>query len=693
MGNSSQVNPIKVFCFGNKDKILEGIFPEPDENIIDKWEHRKLNKFQSIQENETKKKIKIQIEWKATLYPDITDENINELFEDLGKKMDIPKEEYDDEHKIENYNDSKIREKCKNIIIKFGKNNSNYLINYMNDIPKTHLPQIAIITSEDFDEGHEGLEDNRYLTIIKTCTEENIYDYLWEKECYYNERGTIFLNDNKDKIETNNYINIILTGLSRSGKSTLINVLSQKLVTLESPFLESVTNNIREYKVYTSKNEIFKTGLRFFDTPGLTVIENQRRNTIEEVKTLIDKKLKECKDARDDIHLIYFMLKSIPNLENYVNFFKYIIDLNRERMQKGKKKIYIIFIFNGSYKEIEQSMIEYLKENHLEELIEYFNGSKPENNKNYKELYKNKIKINKSKKIKYNIIRVNLIKDEESNQQVFGIDSLLKITLDLLKKDNPFDDEDFKQLEIYKQQLVENPNVFINNMHKNAFEENVNLIYKKISSKNSFLSNIQSIQDIQQKAAKDNQFSLYRYIFLRIFKKYTDGNIETEGYSFSEYLKLFEDIAKNYKLFIGDVELLPIIDFENKTKELLVLFTQEIYNDKNIKFDGIKHFNINNITGYNGDLKVDPSNLTINGELISKQLSFKSIIIGWLADYYTPFVYFTEKIQKIFENYLQNTCCIKYILKQKEFYKNIFKQIEDMQNKIDWGDFKAQIFK
>ena len=41
----------------------------------------------------------------------------------------------------------------------------------------------------------------------------------------------------------------MLTGLSRSGKSTLINVLSEKLVALESPFLESVTNEIREYKV------------------------------------------------------------------------------------------------------------------------------------------------------------------------------------------------------------------------------------------------------------------------------------------------------------------------------------------------------------------------------------------------------------------------------------------------------------
>ena len=114
----------------------------------------------------------------------------------------------------------------------------------MDDIPKTHLPQIAIVTNENFDENHQGLNDNRYLSIIKNVSKKKIYEYLWEKECYYNERGTILLNIFNDKIETNNYVNIMLTGLSRSGKSTLINVLSEKLVTLESPFLESVTNTV-----------------------------------------------------------------------------------------------------------------------------------------------------------------------------------------------------------------------------------------------------------------------------------------------------------------------------------------------------------------------------------------------------------------------------------------------------------------
>ena len=297
MGNEESF-PIKIFCFGNQNDVLQDIFPDKIESK-DKFEHRRLKKSKSFTENETKKTIEKKIEWNATLYPDITDDNIDELFEDLIKKMDIPETEYD-EKEIKKYkNDEKAKEKTKNIIIKFGKENSNYIINYMNDIPKTHLPQIAIVTNEDFDEKEEGLNDNRYLSIIKDRIKENLINFLWEKECYYNERGAILLNK-INKIETNNYINIMLTGISRSGKSTLINVLSEKLVTLESPFLESVTNRIREYKIITSENGEFLTGLRFFDTPGLTIIKNNSflkkdRSTINEVKNAIEKRSKNVK--------------------------------------------------------------------------------------------------------------------------------------------------------------------------------------------------------------------------------------------------------------------------------------------------------------------------------------------------------------------------------------------------------------
>ena len=102
-----------------------------------------------------------------------------------------------------------------------------------------------IITSEEFDEKQEGLDDNRYLTIIKDNKTDkelknDIIDYLWSKECYYNERGNTSLSKisiKNNQIVTNNFINIMITGISRSGKSTLINILSQNQLLWNHLFL------------------------------------------------------------------------------------------------------------------------------------------------------------------------------------------------------------------------------------------------------------------------------------------------------------------------------------------------------------------------------------------------------------------------------------------------------------------------
>ena len=165
----------------------------------------------------------------------------------------------------------------------------------MKTISKVYLPQIAIVTKEPFNE-EEGLLDNRYITIIKEDHKDLvsvIRDYLWTKECYYNERGSALLNqksDDKDKINTNNFINIMVTGLSRSGKSTLINVLSEKLVTLESPFFESVTNKIREYEIITSKNGLFQTGIRFYnaDNSRASLISENTNLKLEEFEKILN---------------------------------------------------------------------------------------------------------------------------------------------------------------------------------------------------------------------------------------------------------------------------------------------------------------------------------------------------------------------------------------------------------------------
>ena len=680
---SETTYPIKIFCFGNKDEILQNIFPKKDELYNDQWENRYLKHKEFFTDNEKKETISATIEWKATLYPNITDDNVNELFDDLTKKMDIPTDDYDDKQKDKN--DPKAREKTKNIIIKFGKENSYYIINYMNDIPKTHLPQIAIITNEDFNAKEEGLKDNRYLSIIKYKNnnsdeiQKKIFEYLWEKECYYNERGTVTL-DLPDKIETNNYINIMLTGMSRSGKSTLINVLSEKLVTLESPFLESVTNKIREYKVITSENGEFLTGLRFFDTPGLTIIKKKKifgdRNTIKEVKDAIDSKIKENEDSRDDIHLIYFMLKGYNNLEYYVDFFEYIIEINKDRFKRGKQKIYMIFIFNQGNDSSESALIQFLKDNNLyDDLIEKTDASKEKKEKiNFKEKYKNKKSNKNNPNPKYNIVLLNLLKDEEKGINVFGIDTLLQLTLDFVKKHNPFFEKNFNfdKLKDYEKMLKDSN---INKNDRIEIENNVKKIYKDLSEENSFFSNIRTIDSIIANAHFHNMIfiakaKLFRTLLFIFF--WRKKNI-------SEYINTFKKIEHNYKIYTNDIMLKPIMnngDIKTFKWFELVKISNESDHEKKEIIDNLKLLE-DSKENYKVCLKIN--NQTYEGINPFPEIIHNNSFYRLLVDY--------------FDNYLKETCCINYILKQKEIYDNIFKQLDKMIKKKDWDNFHPLIYK
>ena len=666
---SETTYPIKIFCFGNKDDVLQKIFPEKDIQDQDQWERRIYKRTTSFTENETEKTISKTIVWKAKLYPDIidgNDGNINDLCNDLIKRMDIPKDGYNEKEKDKN--DPKAREKIKNIIIKFGKENSEYIINYMDSIEKLYLPQIAIITNENFNEEEEGLIDNRYLTIIRYKSTEEIqkklFEFLWEKECYYNERGTIILNT-PDKIETNNYINIMLTGISRSGKSTLINVLSEKLVTLESPFLESVTNEIREYKVLVSENGEFLTGLRFFDTPGLTVKKN--RNTIKEVKKAIEKKINETKDSRDDIHLIYFMQKNYDNLENYVDFFKFIIDKNKERVKKGKKKIYMIFIFNQSNESSEASLIQFLQDNDLyKDLIEIYDESNKKNETIDFNNFKKKIKKKDNKKPNHNIVRLNLLKDEEEGKKVFGIDNLLKLTLYFIRKDNPFSGDSFVSGDSFDE--LKNYEIRLNDsnleeIEKKQIENNVKYIYQKLSEQNSFFSNVQSFDSIIANAHFHNRMFMVKYkLFDFLLMWYFWRNREI-----SEYIHIFKKISQNYKIYTDEIMLKPIMNDEDvKTLKRFDIVKKSDETDKSKKDI---NSNINLLEKSENNIKVC---LNIKNNLYENIKPFPSFYL-LLVDY--------------FDEYIKETCCINYVLKQKEIYDNIFNQLKKMSEKNNWSEF------
>ena len=686
---STQTYPVKIFCFGDRNEILKEIFTTKVQNK-DKWEYRVFKKEMEFKEKETDKTLKETIEWNATLYPDITDDNLEELFESLEKNLNIP-DEFEESH-INLDEDS--RKRSRNIIIKFGKNNLNILINFMNNISKTYLPQICLITEEKFDEVNDGLYDNRFLTIIKeeNKSDEELIDdlknYLWSKECYYNERGHILRKPikakNDNKISTNNFVNIMITGISRSGKSTLINILSGKLITLESPFLESVTNNIREYEIIASNNGKFQTGIRFYDTPGLTKIEKKKVDTIKMVKKVIENKIDECAEAKDNIHLIYFVLRPEANLENYVDFFQFIIEMNQKRIKKGLKKISIIFIINKSNDKIaEDSLREFLFSNKLNELYEKIPVLGENKVKlTYKERFSKKVIQSEKREIKSNIISVNILKTKNS-PNVYGIDSLLEATLYFLKKDNPFKAENFEKIEKIKTELDEiDCGGNVKKEKKKELQMEANKLYNEIGEENSFLKGCNNIMNILEKAKYDsNEFFFYNTFFFHIFHKTI--NMDT-------FLLIFKEIENCYKIFTDEISIIPLLKGNQFEFQIIEHLKEKDIPESNSLEEFKKNYDIEKI-------EINELILNVKGEKIN--LSKKVENMGFFESFkyfmtlQSPLLVSYKKfLIEYFENYIRMQCGTDYILRQKQIYTNIFQQIDEMSKKKGWDIYHAEIY-
>ena len=679
---STQTYPVKIFCFGDRNEILKEIFTTKVQNK-DKWEYRVFKKEMEFKEKETDKTLKETIEWNATLYPDITDDNLEELFESLEKNLNIP-DEFEESH-INLDEDS--RKRSRNIIIKFGKNNLNILINFMNNISKTYLPQICLITEEKFDEVNDGLYDNRFLTIIKeeNKSDEELIDdlknYLWSKECYYNERGHILRKPikakNDNKISTNNFVNIMITGISRSGKSTLINILSGKLITLESPFLESVTNNIREYEIIASNNGKFQTGIRFYDTPGLTKIEKKKVDTIKMVKKVIENKIDECAEAKDNIHLIYFVLRPEANLENYVDFFQFIIEMNQKRIKKGLKKISIIFIINKSNDKIaEDSLREFLFSNKLNELYEKIPVLGENKVKlTYKERFSKKVIQSEKREIKSNIISVNILKTKNS-PNVYGIDSLLEATLYFLKKDNPFKEKIKTELD----EIDCGGNV--KKEKKKELQMEANKLYNEIGEENSFLKGCNNIMNILEKAKYDsNEFFFYNTFFFHIFHKTI--NMDT-------FLLIFKEIENCYKIFTDEISIIPLLKGNQFEFQIIEHLKEKDIPESNSLEEFKKNYDIEKI-------EINELILNVKGEKIN--LSKKVENMGFFESFkyfmtlQSPLLVSYKKfLIEYFENYIRMQCGTDYILRQKQIYTNIFQQIDEMSKKKGWDIYHAEIY-
>lgn len=204
---------------------------------------------------------------------------ISRIWMDIWKRQKriIPWNAYIYENKDQLKNAIK-ENKINNQIILIGNNNiDEYLI-------KNNYVEIGIIAEQKYSQNKDEL--NRYLNNIKYDKENmrktinNIYTYLRERFCYFNQLG----NNSPYYPRLDFSINILLTGISKMGKSTFVNLLSRKQVALSNGSHKSVTKKETKYKIYKTIEDR-KIGIIFYDTPGLTDDKNKENiNIIEFIK-------------------------------------------------------------------------------------------------------------------------------------------------------------------------------------------------------------------------------------------------------------------------------------------------------------------------------------------------------------------------------------------------------------------------
>ena len=232
-----------------------------------------------------------------------------------------------------------------------------------NTLEELKLPFIIFLSYGEIDEirnqvyqqnGEDifgDFQDKRKITILNLLRNENkenkcknyrkILSYLWEITLILNQKpfknsknpeANLFrIKQIEEPIAT---IKILLTGFSRKGKSTFINMAFDKIVTLESPSFIPVTSEIIEFHLQSlpNGNIISKGGLKLFDVPGL--IEGTTEN-MSNIQKLIKQSIENETLSHDVINYILFFLSPAPNFNRTSDFLRIL-------NESGIKVIFII---------------------------------------------------------------------------------------------------------------------------------------------------------------------------------------------------------------------------------------------------------------------------------------------------------------------------------------------------------------
>lgn len=447
MGNFPEQQAIYYFICGN-DKI--------DNKIVDEIFKQKGD--QRVYESKDPK-----VKWFAKIYPvGLNANNCQTICND-----------------IQNNGKKKI---LKNVLLCFGSSQINILCDKIDEMDEVYRPLIIFLTNEKIT---SQMIDVRKIRNIILCNDHAknliaIISELWKIEGYYNERGNQYfkyLPDNyrKEKgLSSDNTINILVTGCSRAGKSTFINLIAHKLIAFESPVIESNTKNTTSYYISLDDSIQNIAKLNLIDSPGLIIEQKNNNKTndyISNVKKVIEDLIYNYKKKEEKINIILFFIKgSTANFSGGINDFMKYLD---------KLDIKIIFVINGAeVKKREKNSSIYGS------LRQFFE--------------KNKF----NRLIKQNIIDVNLV--ELQNRGIYGVSKLFKTIKELFLSENPcLSDNSIDKLD----KLISKYEEIKKNKNKieEDFKKEVQDCFKELN-KSKILENFENCKDIIKKAYIESSF-------------------------------------------------------------------------------------------------------------------------------------------------------------------------------------------
>jgi len=564
------------------------------------------------------------------------------------------------------------------IMLLFGDDND--ITNILEEFSDINRPRIIFVT-ENYKE-IKDTKNKKYVTNIicegMNDTELNSYivSTLWELDCYYNEKGNeIFrhtpVNITKGLQTDMSFfsINILLTGMSRSGKSAFINLISGKFVALETNDTETITSKLSEYYIYRNDDKKEHGAIKLIDTTGINDNEKINSKTLETIKDYITNK---TQNIEKQIHFILFFFLEQSFIGNAKNLLKLLNDSNYP----------VFFIINKSEDKTWKgkscdikSKISFLKKKGCERLAQVDN-----------------------------FIQVNI---KSSSGSFYGVDEIFKKIQKYIYDNNQLDKELLQKMKSlqdeYRKCQNDNDND-INNKDNNisdiSLKENIDKLNENIKNNILFKNiNLENIKTHGRKIAKKYEKNIILLSNLKNVFPETFNNIPIisflqafmvkeigKGYGFDfnsvnyclkkfnkDIKKLKLDEYKNIKPKKDNIDIYKKEDIE-KQKDELNSIINNIWNNSNHEVIEILINKIQQLTlkGENSILDENDFNIE-NTRAISKicQIYFEKELD---SSYGLPFmIYFFKKNESLMED-------IKYYIEKKDWEKD---EMEIKEKKFD----------